>query len=92
MKITEEQFKEIFERVWLRAKCHDKPETMPETDYKASILEEELSNLRSKEMVFAVYGDVHQSKVIVNGEDLKEEKDKELEEDSKEENEDGKSN
>lgn len=91
MNISEEKFREIFERVWLKAKCHDKPETMPETDYKAIILNEELSSIRNKDMVFAVYGDVQQSKVVVDGEELIEKKE-ESAEDSKEEKEDGKDN
>lgn len=91
MNISEEKFREILERVWLRAKCHDKPETMPETDYKAIILNEELSSIRDKDMVFAVYGDVQQSKVVVDGEELIEKKEESVE-DSKEEKEDGKDN
>lgn len=42
-------------------------------------------------MVFAVYGDVQQSKVVVDGEELIEKKE-ESAEDSKEEKEDGKDN
>lgn len=69
MNLTEKELRCLLESIWIKSKGYDKPESISDTDYRKLTINKEISELKEKKM-FAIYGDVNQSKVIINGEDL----------------------
>lgn len=85
--LNEEEFRALFERIWLKAKCLDRNEGVPESHYKEEVFNSIISELGEKKMVFTVFGEATQSKTVIKGEDLvdKKEETQEKEEEKKDE-------
>lgn len=88
-----EEFRSLFDYIWLESKCLNKRDTMPEMDFKEEVFKEALNRMEKMSMKFAVFGEAVTSKNIIKGEDLVKDKENSLEEDKKKEaEEDGKTN